>query len=70
MSAIAFIEVLSALNTLLAFARDNGVSSRVLLTEYLAARVEGRHFTEADVVQIKAQARAAIDKLKQPAAPP
>ena len=63
MSAALAIELLSALNTVLQFARDNGVSSRVLLNEYLVATAEGRELTQADVTQIKRQARDALDKL-------
>lgn len=63
MSAALAVELLSALNTILQFARDNGLSSRVLLNEYLVATAEGRDLTQADVTQIKRQARDALDKL-------
>jgi hypothetical protein len=62
-SAALAVELLSALNTILQFARDNGVSSRVLLNEYLVATAEGRQLTQADVTQAKRQARDALDKL-------
>lgn len=63
MSAAVAVELVSALNTLLQFARDNGISSRKLLDEYLLARAEGREFTQADIVELKAQARRALDTL-------
>ena len=56
-------ELLSALNTILQFARDNGVSSRKLLDEYLIARAEGREFTQADILEIKNRARATLERL-------
>lgn len=63
MSAALAVELLSALNTLLQFARDNGVSSRRLLDEYLAAKAEGRTLTAADIEGVKREAREALDKL-------
>ena len=63
MSAALAVELLSALNTLLQFARDNGVSSRRLLDEYLAAKAEGRTLTAADIEGVKRGAREALDNL-------
>ena len=63
MSAALAIEIISALNTLLQFARANGVSSRKILDEYLIAKAEGRDFTQADVETLKRQAREALDRL-------
>ena len=63
MSTALAVELLAALNTLLQFARDNGVSSRKLLEEYLIARAEGREFTQADIIELKTRARAALDRL-------
>lgn len=63
MSTALAVEILSALNTLLQFARANGVSSRKVLDEYLAARAEGRELSMADIEDLKRQARAALDRL-------
>lgn len=63
MSAAIAVEVLQALNTILQFARDNGVSSRLLLSEYLAARAEGRELTAADIAGAKQRARDVLDRL-------
>lgn len=63
MSAEAVLQLVTALNTLLQFARDNGVSSRRLLDEYLAAKAEGRTLTAADIESVKREARDALDNL-------
>lgn len=61
--AVVFAELLSALNTLLLFARENQVSSRKLLDEYLAAEAEHRTLTGGDILQVKAEARMALAAL-------
>ena len=63
MNAEVVLQLVTALNTLLQFARDNGVSSRRLLDEYLSAKAEGRTLTAADIEGVKREAREALDKL-------
>lgn len=65
MSAAVAVEIIQALNTILQFARDNGVSSRLLLSEYLAARAEGRELTVADIADAKRRAREALDAIQR-----
>lgn len=63
MNTAAIVSLLNALNTLLQFARDNGLSSRKLLDEYLAARAENRELTQADIASAKLEARKALEDL-------
>lgn len=63
MNTANLVALLNALNTLLQFARDNGLSSRKLLDEYLAARAENRELTQADLESAKLEARKALEDL-------
>ncbi len=63
MNGEVVLQLVTALNTLLQFARDNGVSSRRLLDEYLAAVAEGRTLTAVDIEGVKREAREALDNL-------